>query len=929
MGFHDDRGRGDLGPPPEPFRIGGDQFRSPVPLRWIGVAAGLLVLFIALSVAKSIYVDVLWFDSVGFSSVFRRVIFAKIVLFFIGSLIALVVLGVNIWLARRLAPTGIEESFIEDVDPDAIRRIVTVLLVAATLFFAIVFGSVLGGSWETVLSWINGVSFGIADVQFGRDASFYLFTLPAYHLFQGWVLALLIVSTLGAGAVYALSFSLQRFELRVTRGMRIHLSVLVGLVIIMIAISIWLGVFALVSAPGGIVYGGTYTDINARLPVRYILIALALFAGLATIANAFLSANSYRLPLFAIGLWAFAGILGGVIVPTFVQSVQVDPNERAKEQQYIARNISATRYAWGLDRIAETPFPARASVTEEEFVANTTTIENIRLLDPRPLLDTINQIQAIRQFYAFVDVDVDRYEIDGTTRQVMIAARELDISRAQDTNWTRERLQLTHGYGAVVAPVNQLSAEGLPRLITSDIPPKSEVLPISLEGARIYFGELSNQYVIVNSDEFEFDYPLGEGNATTRYEEDRGIRLSSPLRRLALAWQLGDTNILISGQINSDSRLLMHRRIADRISKVAPFLVLDTDPYVVIDDGRLVWIQAAYTVADRFPYSQPLAGINYARDSVKIVVDALTGDMDFYLIDETDPVAATWAAIFPELFAPASTMPAVIREHLRYPLDLFALQSRQYLRYHITDPDVFFIGEDFWEIPRERFLAQEQPVDPYYVIMQLPDEDKTEFVLVLPFTPRNRPNTVAWLAGRSDGEEYGGLRAFRFPTGDLVYGPSQIEARIDQDPGISQQLSLWDQGGSQVIRGNLLMIPIGGSFLYVEPIYLQSQSSRLPELARVVIANGNDIAMEQTFEIALQVIRGQRASSLPGSGGAGAMTPTTPPAGATPPAAAPTTPPGSGNLSDLLQQAREASDGAQRELDRLRLLLDQIEQSQQ
>lgn len=927
MGFHDDRGRGDLGPPPEPFRIGGDQFRSPVPLRWIGIAAGLLVLFIALSVAKSIYVDALWFDSVGFSGVFRRVILAKTALFFIGALIALVVLGANIWLARRLAPTGIEESFIEDVDPDAIRRIVTVLLVAATLFFAIVFGSVMGGSWETVLSWMNAVSFGIADVQFGRDISFYLFTLPAYHLFQGWLLALLIVSTLGAGAVYALSFSLQRFELRVTRGMRIHLSVLIGLVIILIAISIWLGIFSLVSSPGGIVYGATYTDINARLPVRYILIALALFAGAATIANAFLSANSYRLPLFAIGLWAFAGILGGVILPTFVQSVQVDPNERAKEQQYIARNISATRFAWGLDRIAETPFPARASVTEEEIIANPSTIDNIRLLDPRPLLDTINQLQAIRQFYSFVDVDVDRYEIDGTTRQVMIAVRELDVSRAQDTNWTRERLQLTHGFGAVVAPVNQLSAEGLPRLITSDIPPQSEVLPISVEGSRIYFGELSSQYVIVNSNEFEFDYPLGEGNATTRYEEDRGIRLSSPLRRLALAWQLGDTNILISGQINSDSRLLMHRRIADRINKVAPFLVLDSDPYVVIDDGGLKWIQAAYTAADRFPYSQPLGGINYARDSVKIVVDAVTGDMDMYLIDETDPVAATWAKIFPDLFKPGSSMSDTIREHLRYPLDLFALQSRQYLRYHITDPDVFFIGEDFWEIPRERFLAQEQPVDPYYVIMQLPDEDRaefvTEFVLVLPFTPRNRPNTVAWLAGRSDGDEYGALRAYRFPTGDLVYGPSQIEARIDQDPGISQQLSLWDQGGSQVIRGNLLMIPIGGSFLYVEPIYLQSQSSRLPELARVVIANGNDIAMERTFDIALQVIRGQRESSLPGAGSGGSQTPVTPPA------ATPTAPAGTSDLGQLLQQAREASDRAQAELNRLRLLLDQIGQSQQ
>ncbi|MDA0351228.1 MAG: UPF0182 family protein [Chloroflexi bacterium] len=906
------------------------EFRSTVPLRWIGVAAAVLVGFIVLSVLKSIYVDVLWFDSVGYQSVFRRVLVARISLFFVGAAITVAVIGANIFLARRLAPRGPEESFIEEVDVVALRRIVAVVLIAGTIFLGVIFGSVAGGSWETVLSWLNGVEFGREDPQFGRDISFYMFSLPAYQLIQGWFLGLLIVSTLAAGAVYALSLSLQGFELNVTRGMRIHLSVLLGIILLLIALSTYLSIFDLVLSPGGIVDGATYTDINARLPVRYILIAIALFAGLATIANAFLSQDSYRLPLFAFGLWAVTGLLGGVLYPNFVQSFQVEPNEREREEQYIARNIDATRFAYGLAEIVETQFPAEQSVTREALAANPQTIDNIRILDPRPLRDTFNQVQAIRQFYLFNDVDVDRYVLDGQVRQVMLSPRELDISRAQERNWTRERLQLTHGFGAVVAPVNEVLEEGLPDFITRDIPPVSEQLELSIEGSRIYFGEITNEYVILNSNEPEFDYPLGEGNAETFYEPKRGIELSSFARRFALAWELGDTNLMISGQINSDSRLLIHRSIQNRIDKVAPFLVLDQDPYMVILDGRIIWIQSAYTVSDRFPYSQQSRGsVNYIRDSVKIVVDAVTGDMTFYLQDSDDPVAATWAKIFPDLFAPDAEMPQAIRDHLRYPLDMFSLQAELYLRYHITNPDVFFIGEDVWNIPTERFRQQEQPVEPYYVLMTLPSaepdvEEQLEFVLIMPFTPRNRQNTVAWLAGRSDGDEYGSLRAYRFPTDDLVFGPAQIEARIDQNPGISQQITLWDQAGSEVIRGNLLMIPIGQSFLFVEPIYLQAENSRLPELVRVVVANGNAIAMEPTFERALEVVLGRAASSLPGAGDLGGgvittdATPTAVPGSGTP----------SGSLSELLRDARDAADAAEADLNRLRALLDAIEREQ-
>ena len=881
------------------------------------------MLFVVANVAKSIYVDWLWFDSVSYGSVFRTIVFWKVSLFAAGAAASALVIGLNIWLARRFAPEGVEESFIEEVDPQAIRRIVTIALVAATLFLAVIFGSVAGGAWETILLWTNSVSFGATEPAFGRDISFYLFDLPALHFFQVWALWLVIVSAAAAGAVYGLTLSLQRFELNITRGMRIHLSILVGLILLLIAFGTRLGIWDLATSPGGLIAGATYADMNARVPVRWVLAIIAALAGVTVIANAFLF-SGYRLPIFVIGLWAVTGLVGGAIYPSIVQRTVVDPNQLEKERSFVARNIEWTRRAYGLEGIVETTFPAEPATTIEEIEANPATISNIRLLDARPLRDTFNQLQSLRPFYFFNDVDLDRYEIDGAPRQVMISARELDIRRAQNPNWTQRRLQLTHGFGAVIAPVNKVTAEGQPELLTKDIPPVGDVIPISPDGARIYFGELTSQYVIVNTSEDEFDFPVGESFEPTNYKPDRGIRLSNILRRFTLAWDLGDTNVLISGRIGSGSRLLMNRSLRDRISEVAPFLTLDSDPYLVVQDQQLLWIQDAYTTSGRFPYSQPAGSINYIRNSVKITVDAITGDMTFYLVDEEDPIVRTWAKVFPDLFTPFDEMPAFIRSHLRYPEDLFRLQAERYLKYHITNPDVFFIGEDIWNIPTEKFRQQEQPVDPYYVIMTLPGEEREEFVLILPFTPRNKQNTIAWLAGRSDGRFLGAMRAYRFPTDDLVFGPAQIEALIDQDTGISQQLTLWDQAGSEVIRGNLLMIPIGESFIYVEPIYLQAETGRLPELKRVVVANGNEIAMEPTFEAALDVVFGLRASTLPGAGQfTSGPTPAAPPTPAPGAAAAP-----SGDLADLLNQATDAADAAQREINRLRDIIDAIRQQQ-
>ncbi|MSP23079.1 MAG: UPF0182 family protein [Dehalococcoidia bacterium] len=936
MGFPGNRGGGDnLGPPPDIFRIGGEGL-SQTRFRGLGALAAMFLLALVLNVTKSLYVDWLWFDSVGpngdssYLTIFQTVLAMRVMLFFGGALTAALVIGGSVSLARRLAPPTLdEESFIEEVDPQAIRRLVSVALIAATLLLSIVFGATASGAWERLLAWYYAAPFGVADPAFHRDVSFYVFELPAYQFVHGWALALFFVATLASAAVYGLAIALQRFEMVITAAMRIHLSIMVGFIIVLVAVGTWLSTFGLTLSGSGAVFGATYTDINARLPVRYILAGVGLFAGLATIANGFIS-SSFRLPTFLLGVWGVVAVVGGAIYPQLVQSLQVSPNELEKETPFIARNIEATRRAWALDAVEETTFPALPAVTLDQVRANPETIDNIRLLDPRPLRETVNQVQSIRPLYIFNDVDIDRYRIGNRLRSVMISARELDISRVQSPVWTRERLQLTHGFGAIVAPVNEVSTEGLPNLLTKDIPPVGTDVPISVDGARIYFGELTRHYVVVNTNVDEFDYPVGTGNATTTYAADRGIRLGSVGRRTALAWQLADINLLVSGQLGPGSRVLMHRKISERIAFIAPFLTLDHDPYLITLDGHLLWVQDAYTATGNYPYSQRQGDINYLRNSVKVTVDAVTGDTVFYQMED-EPLVNTWGRIFPDLFTPASQMPPGLREHIRYPEDLFRQQSLQYLRYHITDPKVFFVGEDLWAIPTERFGGQqEQQVEPYYVVMRLPGESREEFALILPFTPRNKQNTVAWLAGRSDGDHYGKLRTFRFPTDDLVFGPAQVEARIDQNPGISQQLSLWNQSGSSVIRGNLLMIPIGDSFLFVEPIYLQAQNSRLPELKRVVVANGNTIAMEETFRRSLDVVFGLATSSLPGGGTPPAAPPGAPGTGpeATPTPARPASTAPAGSLQELLDAARAASGAAQSDLDRLHAILDEIERQQ-
>jgi uncharacterized membrane protein (UPF0182 family) len=908
----------DFGPPPPPFRIrrrrpdfsvlGGYN-------RWIILGVILILTFITLDTLKSIYVDLLWFDGAGYESVYMKGLTTRVLLFFGGALIFAAFFGASTFIAAqpvlRTPAPGLVEA-----EAQALRRLYLLALIAGTVFFAIIFGTIAAGRWDMVLRYLNSESFGVADPQFGRDVGFYVFTMPVMRFALGWLLGMTILSTLVAAGLYLYRYLILGIDFAYARRIKAHLCLLLALIVLLFIFRYWLNRFDLNFSDAGVVFGAAYTDIHARLPFIYVGMAMAAVTAIALIVSIF--RRGIFLPVASMSVWVAVVIGGSLIYPATVQRLTVQPNELEKEREYIDRNIEFTRRAFGLDAIDERPFPAQPDVDGEEIAANPTTINNIRLLDVRPLLQTYAQIQTIRPLYEFLDVDIDRYVIDGVRRQVMVSARELSPDRlpADAQSWVNRRLQFTHGYGAVMSPVNEVVQEGLPDLFLRDIPVSGK---LTLSRPEIYYGEEPEHYVIVKTQAQEFDYPVESGNVQTVFEGEGGVKLGSLLKRLVFAWEFADLNIAISDSLTSDSRILFRRNIQDRVETLAPFLTLDADPYLVIADGRLFWIQDAYTTTSNYPYSQPAAaGYNYIRNSVKVVIDAYDGTTTFYLVDENDPIIRTYARIFPDLFTPFAEMPSALRDHIRYPEDLFLAQVNAYRTYHITDAGVLYNREDLWNIPSEIFGSSEMPLEPYYVIMRIPGEASEEFALIMPLTPARRANTIAWVAARSDAANYGKLLAFRFPTDSLVFGPRQVESRIDQDPLISAQFSLWNQSGSNVIRGNLLMVPIGAGNLFVEPIYLQAQTSQLPELKRVVVVNGNRIAMEPTLERSLAVIYGGAAPTLPGAdtpaGGIITVPGTTP----TPGAAAPTPTPfpigTPGSISDLARQADEAYRRAQNAL---------------
>jgi uncharacterized membrane protein (UPF0182 family) len=887
------------------------------------ILAGILILFILLNILKGFYTEWLWFSSLGYGSVYTTILKTKVLLFFSAAIIFGLLFFGNLVLATRLAPKT------ETLWPWAIvshlQRGLRWVFILGTVLLSLIFGLVAQGNWQIVLQFFNGQPFGITDPVFHNEVSFYVFSLPFWHFLRGWLLGVFIVTLLGSAGIYLFSYTVQRLRFDRAKSVLAHIGGLIIAILGLFAWGYWLGIWELVFSERGIVFGAGFADIHANLPAQWILLAVVvIFIGIILIT---ISRRNFRWPLYGLVGWILAAIVVGAIFPAVIQRFQVQPNELAREREYIEYNIQFTREAFALDRVEEQSFPAEKSPSSQDIIQNEATINNIRLWDHRPLKDTYNHIQSIRLYYDFNDVDVDRYTIDGEYRQVMLSARELSAEKlaGQAQTWVNRRLQFTHGYGAVISPVNEVSTEGLPVLLVKDIPPVGD---FDIAQPQIYFGEKTDNYVIVKTETQEFDYPMGEENVYGYYQGEGGVNLNSFVRRLVYAWQFGDLNILVSGELIPESRVLYYRNIQDRVNHVAPFLKLDNDPYLIVMDGRLFWIQDAYTTTDRYPYSEPAAGgLNYIRNSVKVAIDAYNGSMTFYITDSGDALIQTYQAIFPELFVPVEQMPEPLRAHWRYPEDMFNIQASVYQSYHMRDPRVFYNQEDLWAVPEEFYAGKEQPMEPYYIIMRLPDEDKEEFLLMLPFTPVNKNNTIGWLAARCDGENYGKLLAYHFPKERLVYGPSQIENRIQQDTVITEQLALWGRGGSQVIRGNLLMIPLGKSNLYVEPVFLQAEDGGLPELKRVIIAAGEHIAMEPNLEESIAAIFGAEAP------------PTEPeplPTEPEPPSPAEPEEPLPAEMAELIEQAQQHYEQAQEylragdwtgygeELDALKTVLDQL-----
>lgn len=822
-----------------------------------------LIVLVALSLLGQViplYTDYLWFQEVKLTSVFTTILWTKAALALAAGLAFALLAYVNVRLAAR-STSG--DVLVELDDPFGLpsRLVIEPLFRKFLLPGALVLGflaaSQAAAQWETVLRFLNAQPFNTQDPLFGRDIGFYVFRLPFLSTLYAWALVALGITFILVVATSVLHRGIQITARgpRVAALARAHLLTLGALILIVKAGGYYLDTYELLFSPRGIVFGASYSDINAQFPALRVLTILSL--GCAAVCIWQIGRRGMRPVFIALAVLVGANVLGLGIYPTLLQRFRVVPNELAAERPYIEQNIKYTRMAYGLDRIQEQEFPAEETLRAEDLQRNDPTIKNIRLWDHRPLLATYGQLQEIRTYYRFVDVDNDRYLVDGQLRQVMLSPRELSYKNLPSRIWINERLTYTHGYGVVLGPVNRITPEGLPDFWIKDIPPVSSG-PIKVTRPEIYFGEIANDYVFVRTRAQELDYPAGDKNVYSTYAGQGGVPVQSFLRKLLFALRFGDVKIVLSNDIIGESRVMYHRQIEERVKKAAPFIQFDRDPYLVIrQDGRLVWIIDGYTTSNRFPYSEPVRGLgNYIRNSVKAVVDAYDGSLAFYLSEPDDPVVKAYARAFPGLFQPLSAMPADLRPHIRYPQGLFAVQARMFSTYHMRDPQVFYNKEDLWSIPKKAVEGQERDMEPYYTIMRLPGEKSEEFILLSPFNPSKKDNMIAWLAARSDGPHYGKLIVYNFPKQKLIYGPRQIEARIDQDAFISQQLSLWSQRGSQVIRGSLLAIPIEQSLLYVEPLYLAAEKGSLPELKRVIVAFGNQIAMEENLEASLVQIFG-------------------------------------------------------------------------
>ena len=846
-----------------------------------GLISLVVVIILFLKVLFGIYPNLLWFASLGYKFVYMKILMSKIFLGLVVGLGFIIISFINVKLALKFSRSegGTEngdryQSFKNilkndffDVDGQSNlfekfflnNKLVSNVFLFIIIFIGISMGSGATSKWMVVLKYLNQVAFGKVDPVFGKDISFYVFSLPFYKLLQGWFFTAFLFSILFVLFIY---FNTTIFNIvkrkKISGEAKSHLSICGAIFLLIVAFGIYLSMFDILFSKNGAVYGAGYTDIHANLLGYKLFLVAAVFSAILLIVNSF--KKGIKLPIAAAVITFLTGFVMLGVYPGLVQNYFVVPNEFAKENPYLKRNIEFSRLAYGLDKIKEKDFPLEKELTKEDISKNKTTIDNIRLWDHRPLKKTFSQLQEIRLYYEFNDVDIDRYEINGKRRQVMLSARELDsdklTSKAQ--TWINRRLIYTHGYGLCMSPVSKFTPEGLPQFYIKDIPPQS-VVNINVNNPQIYYGEKASNYVIVGTKEKEFDYPKGDKNIYTTYKGKSGIKLNSLFKRLLFAVRFGELKILISGAITRESLLLWKRDIVTRINDIAPFLYYDRDPYIVVDsNGRLMWILDAYTLTKYIPYSEPFRGrYNYIRNPVKVVVDAYEGDVTFYRNVQSDFILESYSKIFPGLFKPFKEMPDDIKKHIRYPVDMFFIQAKMYASYHMKDEQVFYLREDLWNIPKGGGKDPSKVfVEPYYINMRLPGKKTESFLLMTQFTPDKKNNMIAWLSAECDLDNYGELSVFKFPKKKLVYGPTQVEARIDQSTEISQKLSLWGQRGSRVIRGNLLVIPIEDSLIYVEPIYLQAEQGQIPELKRVVVAYGDKVVMDRSLEGALVRIFG-------------------------------------------------------------------------
>jgi hypothetical protein len=905
------------GPSPIPFRRSPSRAR-----RWLLIGLGILfVLLLSLRGIATFWTDYLWFDSVGFAAVWQTLVFSRVVLVAVATTVAFVLMFVNLVLADRLAPAlslaagSPDEELIERFQGWVSDRVLRFRLAVAG-FFGLLIGLGAGAWWEHWLLFRNRQDFGVVDPVFGRDVGFYVFDVPFYRDLFGWAFQFVLITTLVVAAMHYLNGGIQVTpgRQRVASGVKVHLSVLLAIMAVLKAVGYWLDRFDLLYSDRGAVFGATYTDVNAQLPALQFLFWISLFFAALLLVN--IRLKGWTLPLVALGGWLVVSIIAGGLVPAAVQRFSVQPNEIDRELPYVERNIAFTREAYGLDAVEVRDFAAAADLDSADIAANGQTIDNVRLWDPTVLLTTYRQLQELRPFYEFLDVDVDRYALEGDITQVMLATRELDDRGVPGGGWVNRHLVYTHGFGVVVSPANAVTREGQPDFLVKDINPPENVLPeLVVDQGRIYFGEAPapGSFVIVGTDEQEVDFPVESGTDTVafnHYDGSGGISVGNIFRRAAFALRFADVNPLISSQVHSDSKVLLVRNIRERLTKAAPFLHPDNDPYLVLLDGRLVWIQDMYTVTNRYPYSTPAddpdsttrgveatgrlnvgsglpSEFNYIRNSVKATVDAYDGTIRFYVLDEGDPLIRAYRDIFPDLFSTMGEMPAGLLQHLRYPEDLFRVQSDIYTRYHVTEARVFYNNGDPWEIARDpsttasenlrgSFPSDNRPMVPYYLLMELPDEDLS-YLMLQPFTAATRPNMVSFLVAKSDAADYGDLIDFELPRDSFVDGPGQVGARINQNPEISREFTLLDQQGSDVLQGNMLVVPIEESILYVQPVYLSarteagSEIAALPEFKFVIVVFGNRIVMRETLDEALAAVFGDAPVVDPGDGNGGEL----------------------------------------------------------